>query len=233
MDKPLILVAESGPFVKSPVTEALEAHGYPCLAVPNDVGAIFDAFAGGPDIIILCFGSFGIEEAGTVKEIRCRTDAPVIVISEEDSEEDKIAALDAGADDCLAGSFSEDELEARIRVILRRLGVNHCGVSEASPVFVNGSLRIDYAAGCVYLDGNEIHLTPTEYKLLCLLSRNIDKVVTRSFLTWNIWGRSRDKDIAALRVFMAALREKLESGPHPACFIKTRVGVGYRMLKIK
>ena len=99
-------------------------------------------------------------------------------------------------------------------------------------VFENGSLRIDYAAGCAYLNDRELHLTPIEYKLLCLLSRNVGKVLTHTFIMQNIWGSSWENDIASLRVFMATLRKKIEHEADSPQYIQTHIGVGYRMLKV-
>ena len=101
-----------------------------------------------------------------------------------------------------------------------------------SSVFTNGQLRVDYAAGCAYLDGEELHLTPIEYKLLCILSKNVGKVLTHTFLTQHIWGSSWDNDIASLRVFMATLRKKIEKTPDSPQYIQTHIGVGYRMVKV-
>ena len=106
------------------------------------------------------------------------------------------------------------------------------GQSAEAVVFVNGKLRVDYAAGCAYLNEEELHLTPIEYKLLCLLTRNIGKVLTHTFLTQSIWGSSWDNDIASLRVFMATLRKKIEKEPNSPQYIQTHIGVGYRMLKV-
>ena len=103
----------------------------------------------------------------------------------------------------------------------------------ASSVFVNGKLKVDYAGGCAYLDENELHLTPIEYKLLCLLSKNVGKVLTHTFITQNIWGRSWDNDVASLRVFMATLRKKLEPTEESPQYIQTHIGVGYRMMKVE
>ena len=102
-----------------------------------------------------------------------------------------------------------------------------------NPVFINGDLKIDYAAGCAYLKNEELHLTPIEYKLLCLLSHNVGKVLTHTFITQKIWGSSWDNDIASLRVFMATLRKKLESAPGSPQYIQTHIGVGYRMMKVE
>ena len=106
-------------------------------------------------------------------------------------------------------------------------------MTQNKSVFENGDLKIDYAAGCAYLNGEELHLTPIEYKLLCLFSRNIGKVLTHTFITQNIWGSSWDNDIASLRVFMATLRKKLEKDADSLQYIQTHIGVGYRMMKVE
>ena len=99
--------------------------------------------------------------------------------------------------------------------------------------FTNGQLTIDFAAGCAYLDGKELHLTPIEYKLLCLMARNCGKVLTHTYITQKVWGTSWENDVASLRVFMATLRKKLESAPGSPQYIQTHIGVGYRMMKIE
>ena len=113
------------------------------------------------------------------------------------------------------------------------IGVAERNSAAEAAVFTNGKLRIDYAAGCAYLDDEELHLTPIEYKLLCLLSRNIGKVLTHTFITQSIWGSSWDNDIASLRVFMATLRKKLEKNSDSTQYIQTHIGVGYRMMKVE
>ena len=104
---------------------------------------------------------------------------------------------------------------------------------QDSPIFTNGALKIDYAAGCAYLGGAELHLTPIEYKLLCLLSKNVGKVLTHTYITQKIWGHSWENDIASLRVFMATLRKKIETTPESPQYIQTHIGVGYRMLRVE
>ena len=158
---------------------------------------------------------------------------PIIVISARSEDTDKIDALDVGADDYLTKPFSVEELLARLRVTQRRLNMIQNEAAAEASVFTNGQLRIDYAAGCAYLGDDELHLTPIEYKLLCLLSRNIGKVLTHTFITRNIWGSSWDNDIASLRVFMATLRKKLEKDADSPQYIQTHIGVGYRMMKVE
>ena len=158
---------------------------------------------------------------------------PIILISARSEDTDKIDALDAGADDYLTKPFSVEELLARLRVTQRRLLMMRNDSPAETSVFINGALRIDYAAGCAFLGGEELHLTPIEYKLLCLLSRNVGKVLTHTYITQNIWGSSWENDIASLRVFMATLRKKLEKGADAPQYIQPHIGVGYRMVKVE
>ena len=158
---------------------------------------------------------------------------PIIVISARSEDADKIEALDAGADDYITKPFSVEELLARIRVTQRRLAITQTGEQLEISVFKNGELKIDYAAGCTYLKEEELHLTPIEYKLLCLLSHNVGKVLTHTYITQQIWGRCSENDVASLRVFMATLRKKLEPEKNGMQYIQTHIGIGYRMLRIE
>ena len=168
-----------------------------------------------------------------IEKIRSWSNMPIIVISARSEDTDIIDALDAGADDYLTKPFSVEELLARLRVTQRRLNMIQNETAAEASVFTNGKLRIDYAAGCAYLDDEELHLTPIEYKLLCLLSRNVGKVLTHTFITQSIWGSSWNNDIASLRVFMATLRKKLENNADSPQYIQTHIGVGYRMMKVE
>lgn len=154
------------------------------------------------------------------------------MISARSEDTDKIEALDAGADDYITKPFSVEELLARIRVTIRRLAMLGKGEMQDTSVFENGDLKIDYTAGCIYLKEEELHLTPIEYKLLCLLARNVGKVLTHTYITRQIWGSSSENDIASLRVFMATLRRKLEPDKNGTAYIQTHIGIGYRMLKV-
>ena len=155
---------------------------------------------------------------------------PIIVISARSEDRDKIEALDAGADDYLTKPFSVEELLARLRVTQRRLGRMQ---STQSSVYENGALRIDYAGGCVFLGGEELHLTAREYKLLCLLAQNTGKVLTHTYILQHVWGSSLESDVGSLRVFMATLRKKLERDPGGAQYIQTHIGIGYRMMRLE
>ncbi len=229
-NKPLILIVEDDTPVRNLITVTMKSNDYRFITAQNAACAIMEASSHNPDIVLLDLGLPDMDGIEVIKKIRSWSNMPIIVISARSEDSEKIEALDAGADDYLTKPFSVEELLARIRVTQRRLSVVQ-SVTQSS-VFQNGSLTVDYAAGCAYLDGEEIHLTPIEYKLLCLLAGNIGKVLTHTFITDKVWGSSMENDIASLRVFMATLRKKLESGTQTQ-FIQTHIGVGYRMLKVE
>lgn len=233
MNKPLILVVEDDAAIRNLITTTLQTNEYRHLVAPTGEAALLEAASHNPDIVLLDLGLPDLDGVEVIRRIRSWSNMPIIVISARSEDSDKIEALDAGADDYLVKPFSVEELLARLRVTQRRLSYMSTETMAANSVFVNGSLRVDYAGGCAYLDGEEIHLTPIEYKLLCLLSRNVGKVLTHTFLTQSIWGRSWSNDVASLRVFMATLRKKLEAKPDSPQYIQTHIGVGYRMLKVE
>ena len=230
MNKPTILIVEDDPSVKNLMTTTLRTHDYHFLTAQNGRSAIMEASSHNPDIVLLDLGLPDMDGIEVIRNIRGWSNMPIIVISARSEDTDKIEALDAGADDYLTKPFSVEELLARLRVTQRRLSMMP-GELEASSVFTNGQLRIDYSLGCVWLAGEELHLTPIEYKLLCLLSKNIGRVLTHTYITQHVWGRSWENDVASLRVFMATLRKKLESAPGSPQYIQTHVGVGYRMIR--
>lgn len=233
MNKPLILVVEDDPAIRSLITTTLKAHDYRYLTAINGESAVLEASSHNPDIILLDLDLPDIDGVEVIRRIRTWSNLPIIVISARSEDTDKIDALDAGADDYLTKPFSVEELLARLRVTQRRLDAQQAGVMNTDAVFTNGKLKVDYAAGCAFLDGQELHLTPSEYKLLCLLCKNVGKVLTHTFITQQIWGRSWENDIASLRVFMATLRKKLEQEPGSPQYIQTHIGVGYRMMKVE
>ncbi len=232
MDKALILVVEDDYAIRNLVTATLKTQDYRYITAANGETAIAEAASHNPDIVLLDLGLPDMDGVKVIKRIRTWSNMPIIVISARTEDSDKIEALDAGADDYLTKPFSVEELLARLRATLRRLSAAENAGFAGGSVFENGELRIDYAAGCAYLAGEELHLTPIEYKLLCLMARNVGKVLTHTYITGKIWGSSWDSDIASLRVFMASLRKKLESRPGSPEYIQTHIGVGYRMVKV-
>ena len=231
MIKYKILIVEDDAPVRNLITTTLKAHDYRYITARNGNEAILEASSGNPDIILLDLGLPDIDGVEIIKTIRTWSDVPIIVISARSEDTDKIEALDNGADDYLTKPFSIEELLARLRVTQRRLA-NQSSSQSNDSVFVNGHLKIDYAAGCAFIDDEELHLTPIEYKLLCIMAKNVGKVLTHTYLTQKVWGSSWDNDIASLRVFMATLRKKIESTPDSPQYIQTHIGVGYRMLKL-
>ena len=233
MNKPLILVVEDDMPIRNLITTTLKAHGYRSITALNGETAILEASSHNPDIMLLDLGLPDIDGVEVIHRVRSWSNMPIIVISARSEDSDKIKALDAGADDYLTKPFSVEELLARLRVTQRRLSALQIGAVNTESVFVNGKLKGDFAAGCAFLDGQELHLTPSEYKLLCLLCKNVGKVLTHTFITQQIWGRSWENDVASLRVFMATLRKKLEKDPDAPQYIQTHIGVGYRMMKVE
>lgn len=233
MNKTLVLLVEDDSSVRNLMTTTLKAHGYRYLTAPNGDAAILEASSHNPDIVLLDLGLPDMDGVEVIKKIRSWSSMPIIVISARSEDTDKIDALDAGADDYLTKPFSVEELLARLRVTQRRLTMMQRFSPTEASVFINGELRIDYAAGCAYINSGELHLTPIEYKLLCLLSKNTGKVLTHTYITQNIWGSNWDNDIASLRVFMATLRKKIEKEPNSPQYIQTHIGVGYRMLRVE
>ena len=231
MNKPLILVVEDDAPVRNLITTTLKAHDYKFITAQNGNNAIMEASSHNPDIVLLDLGLPDIDGVEVIERIRTWSDMPIIVISARSEDKDKIDALDAGADDHLTKPFSVEELLTRLRVTQRRLSANRN--EGASSVFINGALRIDYAAGCAYLGDEELHLTPIEYKILCLLSANVGKVLTHTFITQKIWGAAWENNVASLRAFMATLRKKIEATPDSPQYIQTHIGVGYRMMRVE
>lgn len=233
MNKPLILVVEDDLSIRNLITVTLKAHDYRHLVACTGNSAILEASSHNPDIVLLDLGLPDIDGVEVIRTIRSWSNMPIIVISARSEDSDKIEALDTGADDYLTKPFSVEELLARLRATQRRLNMTQNETTAQSSVFVNGALRIDYAAGCVYLGEDELHLTPIEYKLLCLLSKNVGKVLTHTFITQSVWGSNWENDVASLRVFMATLRKKLEKNTDSPQYIQTHIGVGYRMVKLE
>ena len=232
MNKPTILAVEDDAAIRSLISTTLKTHDYNYLTARDGRSALLEASSHNPDIILLDLGLPDMDGVDIIQAIRQWSGVPIIVISALSEDTDKIKALDAGADDYLTKPFSVEELLARLRVTQRRL-VAQQGAAHETSVFVNGQLKIDYAAGCVYLNDQELHLTPIEYKLLCLLAKHVGKVLTHSYITDSIWGNHVDNDVASLRVFMATLRKKIERDPNSPQYIQTHIGVGYRMLRVE
>ena len=227
-----VLVVEDDMPIRNLISTTLKTHEYKFLTAKDGNDAIMQASSHNPDVVLLDLGLPDIDGIEVIKKIRSWSNMPIIVISARSEDTDKIEALDCGADDYLTKPFSVEELLARLRVTQRRLNYQNKAVASES-IFTNGKLKVDYAAGCAYLDNEEMHLTPTEYKLLCVLSQNVGKVLTHKFIAEKIWGSTWETDIGSLRVFMTTLRKKIEKLPDSPQYIQTHIGVGYRMMKVE
>ena len=227
MNEYFVLVVEDDPPIRNLITTTMKMNDYRYITASKGSEAIMLSSSHKPDIIILDLGLPDIDGIKVIEHIRAWSEVPIIVVSARSEDTDKITALDKGADDYLTKPFSVEELLARLRVIKRRLiKAENPSVTE----FVNGSLRINYVSGCAYLDDAELHLTPIEYKLVCLLAKNVGKVLTHQYIIQNVWGSTADNNEASLRVFMATLRKKLNDSQQS--LIQTHIGIGYRMMKL-
>ena len=226
-----VLIADGDKRICNLIKITLTAHDYKATTVNSGENAIFLTYSVNPDIVILDVSLPDMDGTEVIRRIRSCSDVPIVVISARDEDQDKVMAFDAGADDYLTKPFSIEELLARLRVIERRY-VYGLKEQNAPAVFENGSMKIDYAAGCVYVKTTLLHLTPIEYRLLCMLAHNVGKVLTLTYLTKNIWGTSWDSNIMTLRTFMASLRKKLAAADSGTDYICTHTKIGYRMPNI-
>jgi two-component system KDP operon response regulator KdpE len=220
-----ILVVDDEAPIRRYLRVALGAQGYTVLEAAGGQEAINSVVAGRPDLIILDLGLPDIDGVEVARRLREWSQIPIIILSVREGEQDKIAALDAGADDYLVKPFGTGELMARIRVVLRRLA--H-GTDE--PVLQAGALRMDLPRRLVTVADREITLTPTEYDLLRHLMQNAGRVITHRQLLRLVWGTAYENEMHLLRVNVSNLRHKLEPDPSQPAFIHTEPGVGYRLI---
>jgi two-component system KDP operon response regulator KdpE len=231
MNKPTIIVVEDDAPVLNLIVTTLKTHDYKYISASTGKSAIMETASHAPDIMLLDLGLPDMDGTEVISTVRAWSQMPIIIISARTDDAEKIDALDAGADDYITKPFSVDELLARIRATQRRLNYIQSDRSQ-SPIFVNGNLKIDYSAGIVYINDEEIHITPLEYKILSLLAQNLGKVLTHKYITMKIWGAATDSEISSLRVFMATLRKKIQTNTGTP-YIQTHIGVGYKMNKVE
>jgi two-component system, OmpR family, KDP operon response regulator KdpE len=227
-DKPVVLVIEDDPAISNFIRVALSAREYFCLEAATGRAGLMLLTVQHPDIVLLDLGLPDIDGTQVLHEIRSFSQVPVIVVTARGQENEKAQTLDNGADDYLCKPFSMVELLARISVALRHSRQIKGSVEEKQ--YLVGGLHIDYEKRRVILDGNDIHLTPNEYKILSQMAHNAGKVLTHTFLAKELWGVAMEKDTNSLRVFMTGIRHKLERDPAHPRYIKTEVGVGYRLM---
>ncbi len=222
---PLVLVVEDEVPMRRFLRAALQAHGYRFIEAGTAQEGTSMAASHQPDLILLDLGLPDEDGLVLTKRLREWSRTPIIVLSARGREADKIHALDAGADDYLTKPFGTGELMARMRVALR----HQTGSTQEAPVFEVGDLKVDQAIRQVFRKGEQVHLTPTEYKLLVTLVKHAGKVLTHEQLLREVWGRAKGAQPLYLRVYMAQLRHKLEEDPARPQILQTEQGVGYRL----
>lgn len=229
MENELILVADGDNRICNLINITLKAHDYKCITANGGESAILLASSNNPSAVLMELNLPDMDGTEVIRKIRSWSDVPIVIVSSRKEDHDKVMALDAGADDYITKPFSVEELLARLRAVKRRY---HTAQNrEASSVFENGDLKIDYASSCVFVGDKEIHLTPIEYRILCMLARNCGKVLTHTDITGEIWGNSWSSTLVTLRTFVASLRRKIEIGGKEK-YIHTHTSVGYRMVHI-
>ena len=227
--QPLILIADDEKSIRNFLKVSLETQGYKCLEADCGANTLMLAASHNPDVLILDLGLPDIDGIEVIKKLRAISRLPIVIVSARGHDREKVEALDAGADDYLTKPFSVPELLARIRVILRRHSADPADLEQNKSEFKIGNLLVDDNKRRVWLNDDEIHLTPNEYKVLALLIKYQGKVLTHKFIIENIWGGMLDDDTQSLRVCMGNLRRKLKEDPAEPHYIITEIGVGYRL----
>jgi two-component system, OmpR family, KDP operon response regulator KdpE len=221
-----VLVVDDEPQIRRALRTSLQAHGYEVATVGTGEEGVVGVAELAPDLVLLDLGLPDMDGAEVIRRLRGFSEVPVIVLSVRDAQHDKVAALDAGADDYVTKPFAMEELLARTRVALRRSRPEE----PASPVLNFGALRIDLARRLVASGGEALHLTPTEYALLEALVSNPGKLLTHQWLLRKVWGQGYGTETTYLRTYVRALRRKLADDASAPELIVTEPGVGYRWI---
>ena len=222
---PGIVLIEDGPQVRRFLRATLGSHGYRLHEAETGEDGLIEAASRQPDVVILDLGLPDVDGLQVIRRLREWSKVPIIVLSARGQEGDKVAALDAGADDYVSKPFAVGELLARLRVALRHAAAGESG----EPTFTVGDLTVDQIKRQVRVDGREVHLTPIEYRLLTLLVRHSGRVVSQRQLLKEVWGPGQTEQTHYLRVYMGTLRRKLEKDPARPRYLLTEPGVGYRL----
>ena len=230
--KDKILIVEDEQNISNFISTVLTANGYDVLIAETGAHALSMITSHCPDLIVLDLGLPDMDGMSILREVRSWSNLPVVVVSARTHEQDKVAALDMGADDYIEKPFGTSELLARIRTAIRhtRTSLDNSSIAQSGK-FTVGGLTIDYDKHHVLIDGTDVHLTLNEFKIVALLGKYAGKVLTYDFLIREIWGPKAKADNQILRVNMANIRRKIEKNPADPQYIFTEIGVGYRMLE--
>ena len=226
----ILVVEDDGP-IRNLISTALQTNQYKYDLSVNGEKALLSLSTHHYDIVLLDLGLPDKDGIEIIEQFRTFSMTPFIVISARSSDEDKIKALDAGADDYITKPFSVEELLARVRSTLRRSQYLENQKGKEELIFINGDLKIDYPSRTVFFQNEEIHLMPIEYNLLCLLAKNVGKVLTHQYILDKVWKNALESDLSSLRVYMTSLRKKIEKKSEQK-YIQTHIGVGYKMIKM-
>lgn len=221
----LFLIVEDDKQIRNFINFSLKSQNYDCIEASTGKEAMNIIATQNISMIILDLGLPDMDGIDIIKTVRGFSDIPIIVVSSRDQDNEKVEALDAGADDYLTKPFSIKEFLARIRVVFRHKGNSR---TEAPKIYKVADLEIDLEKHIVLLEGKEVHFTPMEYNVLTLLVKNAGKVLTHNYILKEVWGTYIESDMQSLRVFMANIRRKLEKNPAKPRYILTEVGIGYR-----
>ncbi|WP_437889234.1 two-component system response regulator KdpE [Phytobacter sp. V91] len=221
-----VVIVEDEQAIRRFLRTALEAEGLRVYEADTLQRGLIETATRKPDLVILDLGLPDGDGIDFIRDLRQWSQIPVIVLSARTEESDKIAALDAGADDYLSKPFGIGELQARLRVALRR----HAGAQQSSPRVTFGSIELDLASRRIVKDGEELHLTPIEFRLLAVLVNNHGKVLTQRQLLSQVWGPNAVEHSHYLRIYMGHLRQKLEADPARPRHLLTETGIGYRFM---
>jgi two-component system, OmpR family, KDP operon response regulator KdpE len=222
----IVLVVDDEPQIRRALRTSLEAHGYEVATVGTGEEGVVAAAEQAPDLMLLDLGLPDIDGTEVIRRVRAFSDVPVIVLSVRESQADKVAALDAGADDYVTKPFGMQELLARSRATMRRTQSDE----PAAPILRYDALRVDLPKRLVTLDGDQVRLTPTEYGLLEALVTNPGKLLTHQWLLRKVWGRGYGTETTYLRTYVRSLRKKLGDDAQAPGLIVTEPGVGYRWI---
>lgn len=226
----ILVVEDDGP-IRNLISTALQTNQYKYDLSVNGEKALLSLSTHHYDIVLLDLGLPDKDGIEIIEQFRTFSMTPIIVISARSGDEDKIRALDAGADDYITKPFSIEELLARVRSTLRRSQYLENQKGKEELIFINGDLKIDYPSRTVFFQSEEIHLMPIEYNLLCLLAKNVGKVLTHQYILDKVWTNALESDLSSLRVYMTTLRKKIEKKSAQK-YIQTHIGVGYKMIKM-
>lgn len=227
--QPLILITDDEKSIRNFLKVSLETQGYKCIEAGDGSNTMMLVASNNPDILVLDLGLPDMDGVDLIRKIREISNVPIIIVSAREHEREKVEALDAGADDYLTKPFSVSELLARLRVILRHRAFSELPETAGDPLFRLDGLTVDHDKNRVFIDDEEIHLTPNEYKVLTILVKYQGKVLTHRFITEKVWGAITSDDTQSLRVCMANIRRKLKEDPAQPRYIITEIGVGYRL----